>query len=63
MVDVTFPFIVLLGGLVVGVVTARVRGHTGRRKAADILSCRDMRPDRHVGLGKRRPPPLRPHAR
>jgi hypothetical protein len=32
MVDVTFPFIILLGGLLVGVVTARVRRHT-----ADIL--------------------------
>ncbi len=37
MVDVTFPFIILLGGLIVGLVTARVRGHTGGRKAADIL--------------------------
>ena len=37
MVDVTFPFIILLGGLLVGLVTARVRGHTGWRKAADIL--------------------------
>jgi MFS family permease len=37
MVDVTFPFIILLGGLLVGFVTARVRGHTGWRKAADIL--------------------------
>lgn len=38
MVDVTFPFIILLGGLLVGLVTARVRGHTGWRKAADILA-------------------------
>jgi hypothetical protein len=37
MVDVTFPFIILFGGLLVGIVTARVRRHTGRRKAADIL--------------------------
>lgn len=37
MIDVTFPFIILLGGLIVGLVTARVRGHTGGRKAADIL--------------------------
>ncbi len=37
MVDVTFPFIILLGGLLVGIVTARVRRHTGWRKALDIL--------------------------
>ena len=37
MVDVTFPFIILLAGVLVGVVTARVRRHTGWRKAADIL--------------------------
>ena len=37
MVDVTFPFIILLGGLLVGIVTARVRRHTGWRKSADIL--------------------------
>jgi hypothetical protein len=37
MVDVTFPFVILLGGLLVGLVTARVRRHTGWRKAADIL--------------------------
>ena len=37
MVDVTFPFIILLGGLLVGIVTARVRRHTGWRKAPDIL--------------------------
>ena len=37
MVDVTFPFIILLGGLLVGLVTARVRRHTGRRKALEIL--------------------------
>jgi hypothetical protein len=37
MVDVTFPFIILLGGLLVGLVTARVRRHTGWRKGADIL--------------------------
>jgi hypothetical protein len=37
MVDVTFPFIILLGGLIVGLVTARVRGHTGRHKAGDIF--------------------------
>jgi len=34
---VTLPFIILLGGLLVGLVTARVRRHTGWRKAADIL--------------------------
>jgi len=37
MVDVTFPFIILFGGLLVGLVTARVRQHTGWRRAADIL--------------------------
>jgi uncharacterized membrane protein YhdT len=37
MVDVTFPFIILLGGLLVGIVTARVRRHAGWRKALDIL--------------------------
>lgn len=37
MVDVTFPFIVLLGGLLAGVVTARVRRHKGWRRALDIL--------------------------
>ncbi len=37
MVDVTFPFIYLLGGLLAGLVTAHVRGHRGGRKAADIL--------------------------
>jgi hypothetical protein len=37
MVDVTFPLIILLGGLIAGLVTARVHGHTGRHKAADIL--------------------------
>jgi hypothetical protein len=38
MVDVTFPFIILLGGLIVGMVTVRVRGHRGHRVAADILA-------------------------
>jgi hypothetical protein len=38
MVDVTFPFVILLGGLLVGIVTARVRRHTGWRKALDILA-------------------------
>lgn len=37
MVDVTFPFIILLGGMLAGLVTAQVRGHRGGRKAADIL--------------------------
>jgi hypothetical protein len=37
MVDVTFPFIILLGGLLVGIVTARVRRHGGWRQALDIL--------------------------
>jgi MFS family permease len=37
MVDVTFPFIILLGGLLVGIVTARVRRHRGWRQALDIL--------------------------
>jgi hypothetical protein len=37
MVDVTFPFIILLGGLLVGIVTARVRRHSGWRQALDIL--------------------------
>lgn len=37
MVDVTFPFIILLGGLLVGIVTACVRRHAGWRRALDIL--------------------------
>ena len=37
MVDVTFIFVVLLGGALVGFVTAMVRGHAGWRKALDIL--------------------------
>ena len=37
MVDVTFPFIILLGGLLVGIVTARVRRHRDWRRALDIL--------------------------
>jgi hypothetical protein len=37
MVDVTFPFIILFGGLLAGMVTARVRSHRGARKAVDIL--------------------------
>ncbi len=38
MVDVTFPFIILLGGPLAALVTALVRGHQGWRKAADILA-------------------------
>lgn len=38
MVDVTFIFVVLLGGALVGFVTANVRGHAGWRKALDILA-------------------------
>jgi len=37
MVDVTFIFVVLLGGALVGVVTAKVRGHEGWRSVFDIL--------------------------
>lgn len=37
MVDVTFPFVILLGGPLAALVTALVRGHRGWRKAADIL--------------------------
>jgi hypothetical protein len=37
MVDVTFIFVVLLGGALVGVATAKVRRHDGRRKVFDIL--------------------------
>ncbi|HEY8247851.1 MAG TPA: hypothetical protein VIG38_11305 [Hyphomicrobium sp.] len=38
MVDVTFPFIILLGGPLAAWITALVRGHSGRRKALDILA-------------------------
>ena len=37
MVDVTFPFMVFLGGALAGLVTAIVRGHRGRRRILDIL--------------------------
>jgi hypothetical protein len=37
MVDVTFPFMVFLGGALAGLVTAIVRGHRGRRLILDIL--------------------------
>ena len=49
MVDVTFPFIILLGGLLVGLVTARVRRHTGWRKGRYPRRC-DMRPRRNIAL-------------
>ena len=38
MVDVTFPFIILLGGPLAAWITALVRGHSGRRTALDILA-------------------------
>lgn len=37
MVDATFLFVVLLGGALVGLVTARVRGHDRRRASLEIL--------------------------
>lgn len=37
MVDVTFIFVVLLGGALVGYVTAKVRGHEGWRHVFDVL--------------------------